>query len=241
MIRIIKNEEVDLMYCYKNGNDCPYRKTCKQKTSDGECYKMCVDFNEIDLMMHNANIPKAYLQPIVLYPGCKEDVDTFEALSLIKTNICGMIEEGFNLYIRSEKRGNGKTSWGIKILQNYIHHLIGKPGSKDRALYLDTNEYLRELKLSFDEKDKEFKEVEKTMRECDLLVLDGIDEIKLSEYDRNYLKMIIKSRLANGKSNIFIGRNFGNNLLDQVGYDLKYYIEERSTVITILGNRGDIQ
>lgn len=227
------------MYCYKNGNDCPYRKTCKQRTSDGECYKMCVDFNEIDLMMHNANIPHKYVQPIVLYPSCKEDVESFEILSEIKKNIAAMVEQGFNLYIKSNQRQNGKTSWGIKILQNYIHHLIGKPGSKDRALYLDLNEYLRELKLSFDNKDKEFKETEKVMRECDLLVLDGIDEVRLSEYERNYLKMIIKSRLANNLSNIFIGRNTAGNLINAIGNDLKYYVEDNSTVISIYGIRGD--
>lgn len=227
------------MYCYKNGNDCPYRKTCKQRTSDGECYKMCVDFNEIDLMMHNANIPHKYVQPIVLYPSCKEDVESFEILSEIKKNIAAMVEQGFNLYIKSNQRQNGKTSWGIKILQNYIHHLIGKPGSKDRALYVDLNEYLRELKLSFDSKDKEFKETEKVMRECDLLVLDGIDEVRLSEYERNYLKMIIKSRLANNLSNIFIGRNTAGNLINAIGNDLKYYVEDNSTVISIYGIRGD--
>ena len=227
------------MYCYKNGNDCPYRKTCKQRTSDGECYKMCVDFNEIDLMMHNANIPHKYVQPIVLYPSCKEDVESFEILSEIKKNIAAMVQQGFNLYIKSNQRQNGKTSWGIKILQNYIHHLIGKPGSKDRALYLDLNEYLRELKLSFDSKDKEFKETEKVMRECDLLVLDGIDEVRLSEYERNYLKMIIKSRLANNLSNIFIGRNTADNLVNAIGNDLKYYVEDNSTVISIYGIRGD--
>lgn len=227
------------MYCYKNGNDCPYRKTCKQRTSDGECYKMCVDFNEIDLMMHNANIPHKYVQPIVLYPSCKEDVESFEILSEIKKNIAAMVEQGFNLYIKSNQRQNGKTSWGIKILQNYIHHLIGKPGSKDRALYLDLNEYLRELKLSFDSKDKEFKKTEKVMRECDLLVLDGIDEVRLSEYERNYLKMIIKSRLANNLSNIFIGRNTAGNLINAIGNDLKYYVEDNSTVISIYGIRGD--
>lgn len=227
------------MYCYKNGNDCPYRKTCKQRTSDGECYKMCVDFNEIDLMMHNANIPHKYVQPIVLYPSCKEDVESFEILSEIKKNIEAMVQQGFNLYIKSNQRQNGKTSWGIKILQNYIHHLIGKPGSKDRALYLDLNEYLRELKLSFDSKDKEFKETEKVMRECDLLVLDGIDEVRLSEYERNYLKMIIKSRLANNLSNIFIGRNTAGNLINAIGNDLKYYVEDNSTVISIYGIRGD--
>lgn len=227
------------MYCYKNGNDCPYRKTCKQRTSDGECYKMCVDFNEIDLMMHNANIPHKYIQPIVLYPSCKEDVESFEILNEIKKNIAVMVAQGFNLYIKSNQRQNGKTSWGIKILQNYIHHLIGKPGSKDRALYLDLNEYLRELKLSFDSKDKEFKETEKVMRECDLLVLDGIDEVRLSEYERNYLKMIIKSRLANNLSNIFIGRNTAGNLINAIGNDLKYYVEDNSTVISIYGIRGD--
>ena len=77
------------------------------------------------------------------------------------------------------------------------------------------------------------------MRECDLLVLDGIDEVRLSEYERNYLKIIIKNRLANNLSNIFIGRNTGGNLINAIGNDLKYYVEDNSTVISIYGIRGD--
>ena len=51
--------------------------------------------------------------------------------------------------------------------------------------------------------------------------------------------MIIKSRLANNLSNIFIGRNTADNLINAIGNDLKYYVEDNSTVISIYGIRGD--
>ena len=40
------------MYCFKNGNECPYRNICKNKTSNGDCYKLCSKLNEIDKLFY---------------------------------------------------------------------------------------------------------------------------------------------------------------------------------------------
>ncbi len=219
------------MYCYKDGNDCPYRDTCKERTSDGECSKMCLLFNQIDYMMYRANIPKLYTQPIKLQPANDIDKNTFDNLKMIKDNIDYYVYIGSNIYIRSNYRHSGKTSWAIKLLQNMLHKSIGKPGKREIGYYLEVSEFFRDLKVSFDSKDKSMEEIEKIIRSCKLLVLDGIDEVRLSDYERNYLRMLIKKRIANKLSNIYVGRKTGGDLINMVGDDLAYYMDTAIPIV----------
>ena len=225
------------MYCFKNGNDCPYRSICKDKTSNGDCYKMCGKLNEIDTLFHNANIPRAYLQPMVLYPHLV-DISNYEYLDLIKRDISLLVEDGFNLTINSRIRGNGKTSWGIKILQNYLHKVWHQPGGRTRGLYVDVVEYFSELKAEFDTKERNAKEFAKDIDVADLVIFDNIDENKLTEWERSIMKQHIKKRISNGLSNIFITRYMNSLLINMVGEDLEYYISRQSTVIQFLEEKG---
>lgn len=212
------------MYCFKNGKDCPYRSICEEYKEDGTCSEMCTRFYEIDNLFYKANIPKRYLQPYKLYPDPR-DIDAYEYLATYKDNIWGYVQEGFNLYIHSLHKLNGKTSWGIKILQNYIHNVRKDNGSKTRGLYVDVGEYLAQLKASFDSYDNEdISNFKKDIDSADLVVWDNIDETKLSEWERSTLRQHIKRRLSNNLSNIYIGNNSGKDLDNFIGYDLRQYI-----------------
>lgn len=226
------------MSCFKDGNECPYRKSCKNKAEDGSCYKICPIFHEINSLFEYANIPRLYLQPFLLYPG-EYDSDNYYTLAHIKKNIEELVQKGFNLYIQSDKKQNGKTSWAIKILQNYLHYSILRHNSENKGLYVDTTKYLKDLKLSFDDYDKNLRSFQKDLEEVQLVIWDNIDEMKLSDFDRAYIKQIIKSRLSNGRSNIFVGNNSGNKLSIMIGEDLKYYVENNSTVVSLFSERGD--
>ena len=230
------------MYCFKNGNDCPYRNICEQKTSDGSCYKGCVKLHEIDLLFSNANIPRKYLQPYRLFPA-EEDKETYESLKELKNNIKEAVEEGFNLYLSSEVRMNGKTSWAIKLLQNYLHMVLYDPGSRKRGLYIDTNQYLNELKASFNDYDlaKDIRDFEKDIDNADLVIWDHIDETRLTEWERNNIKQHIKKRLADGLSNIYVGINRDYKLSRIIGEDLKAYVQDNSTNIILFGKRGGLK
>ena len=228
------------MYCFKNGNECPYRNICKNKTSNGDCYKLCSKLNEIDTLFHNANIPRAFLQPIVLYPD-KIDVSSYEVLNIIKTNIVETVERGMNYTIHSRIRGNGKTSWGIKILQNYLHCIWTEPGGRTRGLYVDVPEYFAELKAEFDSKEKDAKEFAKDIDQADLVIFDNIDENRLSEWERNVMKQHIKRRINNGLCNIFIIRNINSELVNMTGEDIAYYIQSNSQIIPLIGKGGKVQ
>ena len=227
------------MYCSKNGKDCPYRSICKDFKEDGSCSDMCTRFYEIDNLFYKANIPKRYLQPYKLYPDPR-DVSSYEELSIYKDDIFNYVQEGFNLYIHSYQKLNGKTSWGIKILQNYIHTVRQDNGFKTRGLYVDVGDYLAQLKASFDSYDTE--DIENFKRDidtADLVVWDNIDEFKLTEWEKATLKQHIKRRLSNNLSNIYIGTNKGDKLDNFIGYDLRQYIYlDRDVEISYKRGRG---
>lgn len=229
------------MYCFKNGNDCPYRNTCKDKTSNGDCYKLCAKFNEIDTLFYNANIPRAYLQPMVLYPN-KIDLKTYEVLAEVKSNIIECVNQTLNITICSSKRGNGKTSWAIKILQNYLHNVWYEPGGRTRGLYVDVPEYISQLKAEFDSKEKDAKMFAKDIDRADLVIFDNIDIQRLSEWEKSLLGQHIRKRVSNGLSNIYIIRTIGGNELKYIiGEDLYYYVMSQSTVLPLYGEGGKLK
>lgn len=228
------------MHCFKNGNDCPYRNICKDKTSNGDCYKLCSRLNEIDTLFYNANIPRAYLQPMVLYPE-HIDIEMFEVLSSIKDNIVDAVGEGYNMYIQSSIKGNGKTSWGIKILQNYLHKVWSEPGGRTRGLYVDVPEYISQLKAEFDSKERDARDFAKDIDKADLVIFDNIDENRLTEWERSLLKQHIRKRLSNGLSTIFIGRYLGQQLKNMVGEDIAYFMIDRSQLFQLFGKGGNIK
>lgn len=213
------------MNCFRDGNECPYRKMCKEYQKDGNCYKMCTKFHKIDLLFYKANIPKRYLQPFILVPSTEEDQCQYEILNTIKNEIYEFVREGRGLYIFSRLKLNGKTSWGIKILQNYIHLIKDDDGNKTRALYVDVGIYLQELKSSFDDKNSDISDFKYDIDNADLVVWDNIDEIKLSEWEAGIIKQHIKRRISNKLSNIFIGTNTGAKLDYLITYDLRQYVE----------------
>ena len=69
-------------------------------------------------LIENSGIPKNRQKPQLLTAGV--DYDAFCLLNDVKEKIDQYVDVGgFNLYICSENTGNGKTSWGIKILLKY--------------------------------------------------------------------------------------------------------------------------
>lgn len=229
------------MHCFKNGNDCPYNKICETKSDDGECYRMCPRFHLIDLAFYNANIPRRYLQPFILVPSTEKDQCQYEILNTIKNEIFDFVKEGRGLYIFSKIKLNGKTSWGIKILQHYIHLTKYFDGNRTRAIYVDVGEYLQELKSSFSDKNNdEIEKFKNDIDKADLVVWDNIDEIKLTEWEAGIIKQHIKKRLSNKLSNIFIGNNIGPKLDYMVTYDLRQYIEN-DLKVELYSERGAIK
>ena len=231
------------MNYYNNGIDCPYRGICDNFLKDGSCSSMCVEFHEINRLFKEAEIPLKYSQPFLLYPS-PQDLDNYKYLNEIKKNIYACVCNGDNYFITSRIRLNGKTSWGIKLLQNYLHSLIGLSGERKRGLYISVEDYLAYTKSSFDQQQdktivQNLKNLQNKIDTFSLVVWDDIGERRLTEWERNILKQHIKKRLSNGLSNVFIGSSYNEDLILKIGEDLKFYIQDNSNMIILKDKRGD--
>ena len=85
---------------------CWYKNTCN-KFNTNECNSNCIRFMEMNYLMETSNIQKSKQFRNILVPE-NVDVKCFKKLAKIKNNIIFFVKNGENLYIFSERFGNGK-------------------------------------------------------------------------------------------------------------------------------------
>ena len=178
-----------------------------------------------DLYIENSLIPKRYLKDISLRPS-NNDLKTFEELKEIKDNIAEFVNEGNNLLICSNKVGNGKTTFAVKILKAYINSIknLGFMNNTP-ALFINVNNFLNEKKLAIEDKvlSDKIRNIEKSILSAKLVVFDDIADKSLSEYDMNTLYYWLDYRTSNMKSCIFTS----NQLPDQLKKSLSAKVYSR--------------
>lgn len=178
-----------------------------------------------DLYIENSLIPKRYLKDIPLKPS-NSDVKTFKELQNIRDNIVEFVNNGDNLLICSNKVGNGKTTFAIKILRSYIDSIkdLGFINNTP-ALFVNVNNFLNEKKLSIEDKalSDKIRNIEKNILAAKLVVFDDIADKSLSEYDMNTLYYWLDYRTSNMKSCIFTS----NQLPDQLKKSLSAKVYSR--------------
>ncbi len=194
------------MYQYNfEKENCWYKDKCN-KYNTNECNKNCIRYMTMDYLIGNSNIPKGKQFKQELRPE-PVDIQNFKLLAEIKNDIINFVENGENLYIYSEKFGNGKTTWAIKIMQNYFNKIWLGNGFKVRGLFIHVPTFLTKFKEVMNKKDEEFEEMKNMLSDVDLVIWDDIATGKLSEYDHNNLLTYIDQRKLNRKSK-YIYRKF---------------------------------
>jgi len=189
--------------------------------------------------MDNSNIPKVKQMPQSLTaPKC--DIEAYRTLADIKSDIVDFVECGSNLYIASDRTGNGKTSWAIKIMLKYFDSIWAGNGFRPRALFIHVPTFLLKCK-DFNNKDEKFEEIKNLLPDIDLVVWDDIASTDVSAYDYSQLLMYIDNRLLNGLSNIFTG-NYADRcrLEKRVGMKLASRIWSDTTEVIIFEG-GDMR
>ena len=215
-------------------SDCWYKNTCTT-----ECSNSCIRYLEMKYLMDNSNIPKVKQMPQSLTaPKC--DIEAYRTLAEIKSDIVDFVECGSNLYIASDRTGNGKTSWAIKIMLKYFDSIWAGNGFRPRALFIHVPTFLLKCK-DFNNKDEKFEEMKNLLPDIDLVVWDDIASTDVSAYDYSQLLMYIDNRLLNGLSNIFTG-NYADRvrLEKRVGMKLASRIWSDTTEVIIFEG-GDMR
>lgn len=212
---------------------CWYKKTCDKYKTD-ECNASCIRYMELHYMMANSGIPKNRQKSEKLIP-MKADIEAFEALQEIKLDIRSFVEEGESLYIFSEKFGNGKTSWSIKMLQQYFDDVWAGNGFKKRGLFLHVPTFLAKIKDGISSRDLAFEELRRDLTKVDLVVWDDIGAIKLSDFDHSNLLVYIDQRKLHGLSDIYTGNLGGGALQDALGNRLFSRVWHGSYTVELVG------
>ena len=212
--------------------ECWYKKTCKNYKE--ECQKNCIRYNEMLYMMESANIPKGNQFRNELIPN-PIDLKNFEFLTEIKKDVVNFVKNGENLYIYSSIFGNGKTTWAIKIMQNYFNLKWLGNGFTQRGLFIHVPSFLTKFKEVINKKDETFEDLKKQLLEVDLVIWDDIATCKLTDYDHTNLLTYIDQRKLNGKANIYTGNLNEQELVDALGNRLKSRVWNDSTIVELRG------
>lgn len=214
-------------------NECWYAGKCIQQKDN--CQSNCIRYSEINYLINSSNIPKGKQFKNKLIAQAN-DIENFKFLNEIKNNIIDFVNNGNNLYIYSANFGNGKTTWAIKLMQNYFNKIWIGNGLTQRGLFIHTPSFLTKFKEIINKKDEEFEDMKKQLLEVDLVIWDDIAAGKLSDYDHTNLLTYIDQRKLNGKSNIYTGNLNEQELVEALGNRLKSRVWNDSTIVELFGN-----
>jgi len=219
-------------YVYSKEN-CWYKNVCENYNTE-KCNQNCIRYMEIHYLMETSNIPKAKQFQNQLQPQ-PQDVQNFKFLNNIKQDILQFVNSGENLYIYSPNFGNGKTTWAIKLMQNYFDKIWIGNGFVTRGLFIHVPSFITKCKEVIANKDDEFEQMKMLLPNVDLVIWDDIATGKLSEFDHTNLLTYIDQRVLNGKSNIYTGNLNDKELAGCVGNRLKSRIWNDSSIVELQG------
>ena len=177
---------------------CWYQGVCNQ-----ECSESCIRYLEMTSMMEQSGLPQSRWFPDTLSPD-ECDYDAFCRIADIKDDVENYVENAKNLYLYSDRTGNGKTSWAIKLLLRYFDRVWAGNGFKCRGVFVHVPTFLSESK-NFEAMKPEIVRLKEILPNVDVVVWDDIASTHLSNYDHSQLITFIDQRTLNQKSNIYTG------------------------------------
>lgn len=199
-------------------NNCPFPDLVKQ---DPRLYvTIWYQFRDSDIP-EDLMFSDIQLKP---EPGNDKDKAAFIQLRKIKDNIDEFVEKGLNLFIGGRVTGTGKTSWGIKLLKQYIYN--NPDFINPTVVYVSVPEFISYLsRVRYDKSyTKELNDYINKLKNCDLLLFDDIGFKPFDDYIQEVMYNITNFR-ANSKSyssTIYTSNKMGEDLLKILGGDLLY-------------------
>lgn len=198
----------------EDNSNCWLKDNCNQK----DCGSFCIRYFKLKYLYENALIPLNQRKHVkfVLDSTCA-DREAFTKLKNISDNIEDFVKEGKNLYIHSTQCGNGKTQWGLRMVQSYFNNIWYKSDLTCRALFIHVPTFLISLKDNISTKNDYIEHIKKYVLDCDLILWDEIGTKNSTEFEMENLLSIINTRLNNKKANIYTSNLNGNELQAKIG------------------------
>lgn len=212
---------------------CWWKSVCG-KYGERDCNGCCIRYMKMHYLVNNALLTDAQQYPKPLKPD-NVDLDAFMELLNIKNNIYDFVKEGKNLLIYSEKTGNGKTQWSLKMMMKYLSQIWSTDSFTVRGLFVSVARLCSSLKYNALTDEDYLKHIKDNILEADLVIWDDIGLKSLTPYEHDYLYCYINMRIEAGKSNIFTSNLVGENLKNAVGDRLYSRIMGSDKIIEFMG------
>lgn len=159
----------------------------------------------------------------------KNDLEAYRTLKDLEFNIISFVKEGRSLYIYSENKGNGKTSWAIRLIQafvkDYSRIMIScnkYPLENCLFRFVNTATMFEEFRKSFNNKEYD-EDLEKDILQSKLVVWDDIGVEAPTKWVREKFYILINDRELNKRSNIFTSNLSKEGLLKNFIIDDRVY------------------
>lgn len=217
------NEELELGGC------------CKNKSEEW-CDENCPIYKSMKNCFVKSKLEKKYWYPFNL-KMVEKDKGVVSKIIEVRNGLNDFVKQGKNLLLQSANCGNGKTSWGIKLLQKQIElNALNSAYSAPPAFFVFVPSLLVEARKSISGNSRQLDKIEYMVENCPLIMFDEIGGIPLKDYDLLILTHLIEKRIQKGLSNIYTTNcqdevlkvNLGDRLFDRVN--------RLSTVLTFKGS-----
>lgn len=164
-----------------------------------------------------SNIPPVYLNSKIELRPETVDVPAFRRLKKIHDESDRFVKQHWNLNLYSSDVGNGKTSWAIKIMKNFIDTYACNWGNYD-CVFINVPEFMH-LAKSFDspEAQQKYNNLKARAMTASLVIFDEIASKRSSEFDEQMLYTLINHRINYSKSTIYTSNVLPEDLRKLLG------------------------
>ena len=169
------------------------------------------------------------------YDSDGTDREPFMRLHQISKEAEEFVSQGKNLYLYSTGCGNGKTSWALRIVQEYIRKIWFKSDMRPRVLFINVPKFFLMLKDNISNQNEYTMHIKEYAADCDLIVWDDIGTKMGTEFEVENLLNIVNNRIDNGKANIYTSNILPEQLKARVGERLYSRIVHLSENIELRG------
>lgn len=166
------------------------------------CHDLCIGYVQLANIYELSKMPKRYQYEMPLIPD-PDDRDTFEFLRDFRTTVERHVNEGHGLFIHSLQKGNGKTSWACKIMNEYFRRVALSNNLRCRGLFVNVPLFLDQLRANMDERTDEMQEFQDDIQSADLVIWDDIGTEIPTNWVRQTLYKFINYRESNGLAQIY--------------------------------------
>ena len=188
----------------------------KDECNQCDCNGFCLRLFKLDYLYEEALIPIHLRKKVELVTG-EGDLQAFSTLKDISKDIEAFVNEGKNIFIHSATTGNGKTSWAIRLIQEYFNKIWYKSELKCRALFVSVPKLLIELKRNIGEKSDYAQHILNNILEADIVIWDDIATKSVTTFEAENLFSMIDARICSGKSNIYTSNLSDEEMLAALG------------------------